>query len=108
MERTIKGGGEIVALLKTGSAYYAPALGTAQMVESVIRDKKRLLPCAAYCQGEYGIKDLYVGVPSIIGDNGLEKIVELELDEKEKAALQHSADAVQGLVNDMRRLGYLQ
>jgi len=108
IERTRKGGGEIVALLKTGSAYYAPALGTTQMVEAVIKDKKRLLPCAAYCQGEYGIKDLYVGVPVIIGANGVEKIVEIELDDEEKAALQHSADAVRGLVEAMRRMGYVK
>ena len=108
IERTRKGGGEIVALLKTGSAYYAPALGTTQMVESVVKDKKRLIPCAAYCQGEYGINDLYVGVPIIIGANGVEKIVELDLDDKEKAALQHSANAVKELVEVMRRMGYVK
>jgi len=108
IDRTIKGGGEIVALLKTGSAYYAPALGTAQMVEAVVKDKKRLLPCAAYCQGEYGINGLYVGVPVIIGANGVERIIELKLTDEEKAALQHSANAVQSLVDAMRRMGYVK
>jgi len=94
IERTRKGGGEIVAYLKTGSAYYAPGAAIAQMVEAIVRDKKRLVPAAAYCQGEYGLEDVYVGVPVIIGAGGVEKIVKIELSEDELNALRESAGHV--------------
>lgn len=102
--RTRKGGAEIVGLLKTGSAYYAPAAATAQMVEAIVRDKKRLLPCAAYCDKEYGVGGFYVGVPVILGTGGVEKIVEIDLTDTEKAAFQHSVDAVKELVEVMAGL----
>jgi len=105
IERTRKGGGEIVGLLKTGSAFYAPAAATAQMVEAIVRDKKRLLPAAAFCESEYGVGGYYVGVPVILGDGGVEKIVELELTETEKAEFQKSVDAVKELVATMEELG---
>jgi malate dehydrogenase len=90
-ERTRKGGGEIVSLLKTGSAYYAPGSSSAQMVESIVKDKKRILPCAAYLEGEYGISGLFVGVPVKLGSKGVEEIIKIELTESELAALQKSA-----------------
>jgi len=96
--RTANGGAEIVGLLKTGSAYYAPATSGIQMAESYLKDQKRVLPCAAHVDGAYGIKDLYVGLPCVIGEKGVERIVELELTEAEKAALNKSADAVRGLI----------
>lgn len=105
VDRTRKGGAEIVGLLKTGSAYYAPAAATTQMVEAIIRDKKRLLPCAAYCDQEYGVGGYYVGVPVILGSSGVEKIVELDLTEAEQAAFQKSVDAVKELVSIMDSLG---
>ena len=104
VDRTRKGGAEIVGLLKTGSAYYAPAAASAQMVEAIVRDKKRLLPCAAYCDTEYGVGGYYVGVPVILGAGGVERIVELELDEQERTDFQHSVDAVQELVAKMNEL----
>ena len=104
IDRTAKGGAEIVSLLKTGSAYYAPAAATAQMVEAIVRDKKRLIPCAAYCDKEYGVGGYYVGVPVVLGTNGVEKIVELKLEETEKAAFQKSVDAVKELVKVMAGL----
>ncbi len=104
IDRARKGGAEIVGLLKTGSAYYAPAAATAQMVEAVIRDKKRLIPCAAYCDKEYGVGGYYVGVPVVLGTGGVERIVELELTESEKAAFQKSVDAVKELVSTMATL----
>src|ERR1700691_5597057 len=88
--RTRNGGAEIVSLLKTGSAYYAPAAATAQMVEAIVRDKKRLIPCAAYCKEEYGVGGYYVGVPVVLGAAGVERIIELPLSESEKAAFQKS------------------
>src|SRR6185503_6486165 len=94
IDRTAKGGGEIVSLLKTGSAYYAPAAATAQMVEAIVRDKKRLIPCAAYCDKEYGVGGYYVGVPVILGAGGVQKIVELELTAQERADFQNSVKAV--------------
>ncbi|MDH3289963.1 MAG: malate dehydrogenase [Gemmatimonadota bacterium] len=94
VERTRKGGGEIVSLLKTGSAYYAPSSGAVQMVEAIVKDKKRLLPCAAWLEGEFGMKDVFVGVPCLLGAGGVERIVEIELSAEEKAALVKSADAV--------------
>ncbi len=84
VQRTRDGGAEIVSLLKTGSAYYAPAAATAQMVEAVVRDKKRLIPCAALCNQEYGVGGYYVGVPVVLGSGGVEKIVELSLTDSEK------------------------
>lgn len=104
VDRARKGGAEIVGLLKTGSAYYAPAAATAQMVEAIVRDKKRLIPCAAYCDKEYGVGGYYVGVPVILGAGGVEKIVELELDEQEQADFQKSVDAVKELVGTMNEL----
>ena len=104
VERTRKGGGEIVSLLKTGSAYYAPAAAAAQMVEAIVFDKKRLLPCAAYCDKEYGVGGYYVGVPVILGAGGVERIVELELTSDEQAAFQKSVDAVKSLVKTMGEL----
>jgi malate dehydrogenase len=98
VQRTRSGGGEIVALLKTGSAYYAPATSALAMAESYLKDKKRLLPAAAYLQGQYGVDDLYVGVPVVIGAGGVERIVEIELDEAAKANFQVSVDAVKELL----------
>ena len=102
VERTVKGGGEIVALLKTGSAFYAPAAATAQMVEAILLDKKKILPCAVYLEGEYGIKNTVVGVPAKLGKNGIEQIIELKLNDEESAALKKSADAVQELIKIMK------
>jgi malate dehydrogenase len=104
IQRTRDGGAEIVSLLKTGSAYYAPAAATAQMVEAIVRDKKRLIPCAAYCQEEYGVGGYYVGVPVVLGAAGVERIIELPLSESERAAFQKSVDSVKGLVATMARL----
>lgn len=103
-KRTREGGAEIVGLLKTGSAYYAPASGAVEMAEAILRDKKKILPCAAYLQGEYGIKDLFVGVPVKLGERGVEKIIEIKLNDDENKALQRSAEAVRKLVEDMKRL----
>jgi malate dehydrogenase len=94
VQRTRKGGGEIVGYLKTGSAYYAPSSGAVQMVEAIARDKKRLLPCAAWLEGEFGLSGLFVGVPCKLGAGGLEKVVEIELTKDEQAALEKSAEAV--------------
>ncbi len=104
VDRTRKGGAEIVNLLKTGSAYYAPAAAVTQMVEAVVRDKKRLIPCAAYCDKEYGVGGYYVGVPVVLGSGGVEKIIELELSAQEKADFQKSVDAVKELVGAMAKL----
>jgi malate dehydrogenase len=98
VQRTRSGGGEIVGLLKTGSAYYAPATAGIAMAESFLKDKKRVLPCAAYLQGQYGVDDLYVGVPVVIGEGGVERIVEIQLDESAKANFQVSVDAVRELL----------
>jgi len=92
--RTRNGGAEIVGLLKAGSAYYAPSAAVAQMVQSIIYDEKRVLPCAAWCTGQYGIKDMFVGVPCVLGKNGMEKIIELKLTESELGLLKTSADHV--------------
>jgi malate dehydrogenase len=102
--RTRNGGAEIVGLLKTGSAYYAPAAATAQMVEAIVRDKKRLIPCAAYCDKEYGVGGYYVGVPVILGSKGVERIVELKLTETEQTAFNHSVKAVKDLIAAMDKL----
>jgi malate dehydrogenase len=98
VQRTRSGGGEIVGLLKTGSAFYAPATSGIEMAEAYLKDKKRLLPCAAHLSGQYGVDDLYVGVPIIIGAGGVEKIVEIELNAEAKANFQVSVDAVKELV----------
>ena len=102
VERTIKGGAEIVGLLKTGNAFYAPSAAVAQMVEAIILDKKQILPCAAYLDGEYGIQDTVITVPVKLGRNGIEQIIELELTAEEKTALINSAKAVQQLVKTMK------
>ena len=104
VDRARKGGAEIVALLKTGSAYYAPAAATAQMVEAIVKDKRRMIPCAAYCDSEYSVGGYYVGVPVILGKNGIEKIVELELEADEQAAFDNSVAAVKELVGTMNNL----
>ena len=99
VERTRNGGAEIVALLKTGSAYYAPASAAVEMAESILKDKKKILPCAAYLQGEYGVQDLFIGVPVKLGAAGIEEIIEITLTEEEQQALQKSAESVQELKN---------
>ncbi len=104
IQRARDGGAEIVGLLKTGSAFYAPSAAVAQMVDAIILDQKRILPCAAYLTGQFGIKNLYVGVPVKLGAGGIEQIMEIKLDPNERRALRKSARAVQGLVNDMERL----
>jgi malate dehydrogenase len=104
VQRTRDGGAEIVGLLKTGSAFYAPATAAIEMAQSYLRDKRRVLPCAAYVNGPYGIKDLYVGVPVVIGENGVEKVLELELTADERAELMKSAGAVRGLIDACKKL----
>lgn len=104
VERTRQGGAEIVGLLKTGSAYYAPAAAVVQMVEAILKDKKKILPCAVYLEGEYGINNLFIGVPVKLGNRGVEEIIQIKLTDEEQKALNHSAAAVQGLVDDMKRL----
>jgi malate dehydrogenase len=104
IQRTRDGGAEIVNLLKAGSAYYAPAAATAQMVEAIVRDKKRLIPCAAYCDREYGVGGFYVGVPVILGARGVEKVIELDLAPDERANFEKSVDSVKSLVETMARL----
>ena len=94
VERTRHGGGEIVSLLKTGSAYYAPGASVVQMVEAILKDKKRVIPVIAYLDGEYGEKDIYVGVPAIVGAGGVEKVIEIDMTEDEKAAFKRSVEAV--------------
>jgi malate dehydrogenase len=103
VQRTRGGGGEIVALLKAGSAYYAPSAAITQMVEAVLLDKKRILPCCAYLEGEYGISGLCVGVPVKLGAGGMEQVIEISLTDTEKTALQNSAASVQELVDVMRK-----
>ncbi|UED73778.1 malate dehydrogenase [Brevibacillus sp. DP1.3A] len=98
VERTRKGGGEIVNLLGNGSAYYAPAASLVQMAEAILKDKKRILPSIALLQGEYGYNDLYLGVPTLLGANGIEKVIELDLTDEEKAALDKSADSVRSVM----------
>jgi malate dehydrogenase len=104
VQRTRDGGAEIVGLLKTGSAFYAPASSAIQMAESFLLDKKRVLPCAAHLNGEYGVKDLYVGVPVVLGAGGVEKVVEIELNASEKAMFDKSVSAVRGLIDVVRNL----
>ncbi|HWQ36889.1 MAG TPA: malate dehydrogenase [Blastocatellia bacterium] len=100
--RTANGGAEIVSLLKTGSAYYAPSAAAVEMVEAILKDKKKILPCAAYLEGEYGINGLFVGVPVKLGANGIEEIIQINLTTEERAALQKSAAAVQELVDKLK------
>lgn len=104
VERTANGGAEIVSLLKTGSAYYAPASAGVEMAEAILKDKKKILPCAALLEGEYGIHGLFIGVPVKLGANGIEEIIEIKLTEAEKARLQKSADAVQELKEVLKKL----
>jgi malate dehydrogenase len=99
VKRTAGGGAEIVALLKTGSAYYAPSSAAVEMAEAILKDKKKILPCAAYLEGEYGVNGLYVGVPCKLGKNGLEQIIEISLTTEERIALHKSAGAVKELVD---------
>lgn len=102
--RTRKGGGEIVNLLKTGSAFYAPSAACAQMAEAILKDRNLIVPCAAYVDGEYGLKDMFFGVPVMLGRNGLEKIVEYSLNEDEKAMLDKSAEAVKETHDELKKL----
>lgn len=104
VDRTANGGAEIVKLLKTGSAYYAPASAAVEMAESILKDKKKILPCAAYLEGEYGIHDLFIGVPVKLGSTGIEQIIEIELTPAEQEALQHSADSVKELKEILSKL----
>ena len=108
VQRTRDGGGEIVSLLKTGSAFYAPASSAIQMAEAYLRDKKRVLSCAAWLDGQYGVKGVYVGVPVVIGAGGVERIVEISLNSEEKAAFDKSVGAVRELIDvvkNMKALG---
>ncbi len=105
VERTRTGGAEIVGLLKTGSAYYAPASAAVEMAEAILKDKKKILPCAACLDGEYGINGLFIGVPVKLGAGGVEEIIEIKLTDAEQEALNHSAEAVRTLVDDMAKLG---
>ncbi|TDI62276.1 MAG: malate dehydrogenase [Alphaproteobacteria bacterium] len=104
IQRTRDGGAEIVGLLKTGSAYYAPASAAIQMAEAYLKDKKRLLPCAAYLSGEYGVDGSYIGVPIILGEGGVERIVEIELQGEEKEGFQKSLEAVNSLIDAVKKL----
>ncbi len=104
VDRARKGGGEIVNLLKTGSAYYAPSAATVQMVEAVLRDKRRVIPCACYLEGEYGLSDIYFGVPCVIGANGVEKVIELPLDADEQALVHKSAEVVRSSIATLKEL----
>lgn len=102
IERTKKAGGEIVGLLKTGSAYYAPSACIAELSEAIIKDKKRLIPCAAYCKGKYGLNGVFVGVPVVLGSEGVEEIVEIELDSEEKKAFNDSVSAIKKLIGELK------
>jgi malate dehydrogenase len=104
VKRTREGGAEIVSLLKTGSAYYAPASAACEMAEAIIKDKKKILPCAVYLTGEYGIKNLFIGVPVKLGKAGVEEIIQIKLTPEEDAVLKKSAEAVEGLVEAMKKL----
>jgi malate dehydrogenase len=106
VDRTKMAGGEVVKLLKTGSAFYSPAASAITMAESILKDQKRVLPASAYLNGEFGIEGYYVGVPAVLGEKGVEKVIEFGLDEEEKKKLDNSVNAVKGLVADMQRLGY--
>jgi malate dehydrogenase len=104
IKRTRDGGAEIVSLLKTGSAYYAPASAAVEMADSILNDKKKILPCATYLEGEYGIRDLYLGVPVKLGIGGVEEIIEVTLTDEERSALEKSADAVRSLVEELNKM----
>lgn len=104
VQRTRDGGAEIVGLLKTGSAFYAPAASAIAMAESYLKDKKRVLPCAAYLDGQYGQKDMYLGVPTVIGENGIERIIEIDLTSDEKAMFDKSVASVIGLVDACKKI----
>lgn len=104
VQRTRDGGAEIVGLLKTGSAFYAPATAGIEMAEAYLKDKKRVLPCAAHLNGQYGVKDMYVGVPVVIGAKGVERVVEIKLDREEKALFNKSVRAVRGLISVIKRM----
>ncbi len=106
VERTKKAGGEVVKLLKTGSAFYSPAASAIQMAEAIVKDEKRVLPTCAYLDGEFGVDGYYVGVPAVLGANGVERVLELKLNEEEQAQFDNSVNAVKGLVADMDRLGF--
>ena len=102
IQRTRDGGAEIVKLLKTGSAYYAPAMAAVEMVEAILSDQKRLVPCSVLLEGEYGLKDLFIGVPVMLGGKGVEKIVQLELDAADLAALHKSAKDVSDMIAELK------
>ena len=104
VQRTRDGGAEIVALLKTGSAYYAPAASSINMAESYLKDQKRVIPCASYLTGQFGYSDIYVGVPTVIGNKGVEKIIEINLDETEKINFSKSVESVQKLIQDCKKI----
>ncbi len=106
VERTRNGGAEIVGLLKTGSAFYAPASSAVEMAEAILKDRKKILPCAAYLQGEYGFNDIFLGVPVKLGRKGIEEIIEIKLTSEERQALRHSAQAVQNLVEALSKMEY--
>jgi len=107
VQRTRDGGAEIVGLLKQGSAFYAPSAAAVEMMEAILRDKKKILPCCVHLEGEYGINDLYVGVPVKLGAKGAEEVIEITLSDEEKAQLQHSSDAVTELVAVLKENGYV-
>jgi malate dehydrogenase len=104
--RTRNGGAEIVGLLKTGSAYYAPAASAVQMAEAILRDQKRILPCAVELHGEYGVKDLFIGVLCKLGGKGMESVIEIKLNDEEKKGLDHSVKAVQELVAALKKIEF--
>lgn len=106
VQRTKMAGGEVVKLLKTGSAFYSPASAATAMAESILKDEKRLLPTCAYLQGEFGVDGYYVGVPAVLGSEGVEKVVDFELTDEERKAFKKSVDSVKGLISDMDRLGF--
>ena len=107
VKRTADAGGEVVRLLKTGSAFYSPAASAIAMVESILKDQKRILPTCAFLDGEYGVKGLYVGVPAILGANGVEKVVELTLSDEEQKMFDHSINAVKELIDVLKELKFL-
>ena len=106
VDRTRNGGAEVIRLLKTGSAFYAPASAACEMAEAILKDKKKILPCAAYLEGEYGFNDLFIGVPVKLGASGVEDVIEITLTDEEKAALANSANAVQGLKDLLKAMEY--
>mgnify|MGYP001205639474 CR=1 FL=1 len=106
VERTRKGGGEIVGLLEDGSAYYAPAASVAEMVESILKDQKRVLPVTALLQGEYGLENMFIGVPTVLGENGLERVIEVDLDDSEKSMFDKSVESVRFTLETLDKMGY--